>query len=83
MIGRDGTPTKTTMPPAAVECHSGYTYAQRPVAVWWQGERVSVAHLDAEWRLPQGRGFCLHTHDGSVFALTYSELNDSWQVELL
>jgi hypothetical protein len=71
------------MPSVAVECHSGYTSAQRPVAVWLEGRRLPVTHLDAEWRLPHGRGFRVQTQDGPTFTLTYSEIDDSWQIDPL
>ena len=41
----------------AVECYSGATYAERPVAVQWQGQRLAVEQVLRSWRTPAGPGF--------------------------
>lgn len=66
----------------AVECHSGYTYGERPVAFEWRGRRLRVAEVEATWRLPDGRAFRLRTDDGQVFELSYSEPDDVWHIRL-
>ena len=66
-----------------VECHSGYEYAERPTAVWWQGERLEVEAVEAEWRISGGKKFRVRTRDGRVFELLYVELYDEWRVHLL
>lgn len=66
----------------AVECHSGYTYGERPVAFEWQGSRLRVVEVEAAWRLPDGRAFRLRTEDGQVFELSYSEPEDVWHIRL-
>ena len=63
-----------------VECHSGYTYAQRPKAFEWQEERLEVHIIRATWLLPEGRRFRVHTEDGRAFDLTYLEEEDTWTV---
>ena len=63
-----------------VECHSGFTYAQRPVALNWQGERLEIERVVAEWQVPDGKRFRVVTHDGRVFELFYRTENDEWQV---
>ena len=40
-----------------VECHSGYAYAERPVALVWEGERLEIEAVEAEWRIPGGKRF--------------------------
>ncbi len=40
-----------------VECYSGYTYAQEPKVVEWQGQRYEVKRIVKRWRTPQGPGF--------------------------
>jgi hypothetical protein len=69
--------------PELVECHSGYEYAERPVAVWWQGRRLAVEAVEAEWRISGGKKFRVRTTGGQVFELLYVELYDEWRVHLL
>ena len=68
------------MQPPLVECHSGYTYAERPIALRWEGRRLAIEAIDARWRLPRGHGFRVRTEDGQIFELFYGELDDEWQV---
>jgi hypothetical protein len=63
-----------------VECHSGYTYAERPIALHWEGRRLPIQAIEARWRLPGGRRFRVRTEDGQVFELFYGELYDEWRV---
>ena len=66
-----------------VECHSEYSYAQRPAAIWWQGRRQEVESVESEWRTPRGKAFRVRTRSGSRFELLYAELEDSWQAEII
>jgi hypothetical protein len=66
--------------PEIVECHSGYEYAERPTAVWWEGQRREVAAVEAQWRIAGGKKFRVRTVDGLVFELLYVELYDEWRV---
>jgi hypothetical protein len=66
--------------PDLVECHSGYEYAERPTAVWWEGERLEVAEVEATWRISGGKKFRVRTVDGRVLELLYVELYDEWRV---
>jgi hypothetical protein len=65
---------------ASVECHSGIEYAGHPTALWWQGERLEVEAVEAEWRTPEGKTFRVRTTGGQVFELVYIELHDEWRV---
>jgi len=65
-----------------VECHSGYTYGERPIAVHWQGERLIVQAIEARWPIPGGTWFRVPNEDGRVFELFYGELYDEWRVHL-
>jgi hypothetical protein len=69
--------------PELVECHSGYEYAERPTAVWWQGDRLEVAAVEAQWRISGGKKFRVRAVNGQVFELLYVELYDEWRVHLL
>ena len=64
-----------------VECHSGYEYPERPVALHWQGERLEIKHVDGEWCTPEGKKFRVRTKDGQVFDLSYRALYDEWRIE--
>ncbi len=63
-----------------VECYSGSTYAERPVAVHWQGQRLVVEQVLRSWQTPQGPGFDVLVADGRTFRLSYDESSDTWQV---
>ena len=63
-----------------VECHAGYTYAERPTALLWGDKRLSVIEI-MEWRhTPDGRYFQVRTEDDLAFILIYNEFFDTWQV---
>ena len=65
-----------------VECHSGYTYAERPTALRWEGQRLTIEAVEQAWRVPGGRRFRVRTEDGRVFELFYGELYDEWRIHL-
>ena len=64
-----------------VECHSDSQYAERPVALTWQGERMEIIETLSRWRSPAGVGFRVKVRSGVCFALFYDEASDSWQIE--
>ncbi len=66
-----------------VECHSGYEYAERPVALHWQGQRLEIEAVEAEWRIPGGHCFRVRTANGRKFELFYGELYDEWRINEL
>jgi hypothetical protein len=66
-----------------VECHSGFTYADRPVALTWEDRRLEIARILAEWRTPEKNHFRVRTTDGREFELVYSQAMDNWQIENL
>ena len=66
-----------------VECLSGHTYAERPIALWWEGERLNIVEIVARWRIPDGRRFRVQAENDQIFELCYSEQQDEWQVSLL
>ena len=63
-----------------VECHAGYTYAERPTALYWGGKRLSVVEIIEGQRTPTGRYFRVSTEDDLAFELIYDEDCDIWQV---
>ena len=64
-----------------VECHSGFTYADRPVALTWEGQRIEIVEILAEWRTPEKKYFLVRTTDGRKFELAYSQATDAWQID--
>ena len=64
---------------AAVECHSGYAYAERPIALLWQGERLEIKTNLAEWQTPDGKHFRVQTTDDQNFELIYRIAEDAWK----
>lgn len=67
----------------AVECHSGSAYAERPIALHWQGARLEIDQIESRWRIPGGRCFRVRTKDGRAFELFYGELYDEWRINLV
>jgi len=67
----------------AVECRSDSEYAERPVSVWWQGERLEVTQILRRWRTPSGKGFWVSTRDSQDFELFYDLIANAWRVDRL
>ncbi len=69
-----------------VELHSGAVYAQKPLALIWEGKRLVVTEILSEGRTPNTKWFRVRTEDGELFELTYSEVPDleknasQWQI---
>jgi hypothetical protein len=66
-----------------VECRSDYAYAQRPTALHWDGRRLEVEAVEAEWRTPEGKGFRVRAAGGHRFELVYVEASDEWHISHL
>jgi hypothetical protein len=64
-----------------VECYSGTKYAERPIALNWQGERLLIAAILDSRRSPSGQRFRVQTEDGRVFELHYDERTDQWEIQ--
>ena len=56
-----------------VECHSGYTYAEKPTALTWQGRHFTIKEILTQGRTPQLKWFRVMTTDGQVFELSFDE----------
>ena len=63
-----------------VECHAGYTYAERPTALLWDDKRLEVIDIIESKRTPEGRFFRVRTEENKAFTLSYDELSDEWSV---
>jgi hypothetical protein len=64
-----------------VECHSGFIYADRPIALTWEGLRLEIVRILAEWRTPEKIYFRVRTTNGWEFELAYNLAMDEWQVK--
>lgn len=67
---------------ATVECHSGYKYGERPLALHWEGQRLEVREVLAAWRAPEGPRFRVRAENGQCFELSYQEFADEWEIRL-
>jgi hypothetical protein len=66
--------------PELVECYSGARYAERPVALRWKSQRLTVREIECQWREPDGPAFRVRTAGGLRFALHYNEEAGTWAV---
>jgi hypothetical protein len=66
-----------------VECHSGFTYAEKPIALTWNGQRLEIDEILAAWRTPGARRFRVRTRDLRRFELAYHEADNIWQIQPL
>jgi hypothetical protein len=64
-----------------VECQSEYTYAEKPVALTWDGTRREVSEIVAQWRSPDGAHFRVRTADNLVFELAWQEPANQWYIQ--
>lgn len=62
----------------SVECYSGTRFAERPVALTWNGERLTIESIERAWQTPDGVAFAVRVADGRGFELTYFPANDQW-----
>jgi hypothetical protein len=63
-----------------VECHSGFTYAERPVAVEMDGKRLEIIEIISQSRTPMGRKFIVRFKDGTEVELDYDDNKDEWEI---
>lgn len=68
---------------ALVECHSGYTHAEYPIALQWEGERLEISVVGADWQTPEGRHFRIRTVDDRSFELIYALHSGEWRIQLV
>ncbi|MEE8470423.1 MAG: hypothetical protein V3S51_03745 [Dehalococcoidia bacterium] len=61
-----------------VACHSGYTYAGRPMSFVWEGAENMVKEVEKEWQEPGERHFKVRTEDDRRFELCYYDSTDRW-----
>jgi hypothetical protein len=64
--------------PVQVTCYSGYTFAERPELLTWEGIEHKVKQIEKEWQEPGARLFKVITEDNRFFILSYNERGDEW-----
>ena len=64
-----------------VECYSGHTADERPVAFWVGDRRLAVVEVRERWYGPEGSGFRVLAGDGEVYVLRHLTGDDSWTLE--
>jgi hypothetical protein len=64
--------------PVQVTCYSGYTYAERPESLIWEGIEHKVKQIEKEWQELGARLFKVVTEDSRFFILSYNERGDEW-----
>lgn len=67
----------------SVECYSGTRYAERPVALTWNGKRLSIESVERAWQTPNGMAFTVRVAGGFRFELTYLPTSDQWSAQSL
>ena len=63
-----------------VECHSSHTYAEQPVALHWEGERLKITEIEKTWHSPQGKHFHVRTSGEQDYELIYVQADDDWRI---
>jgi hypothetical protein len=66
-----------------VECRSDHDYAGRPLAFYWQDQRLEVADVLVQYRNPNGISYQVQTHGFGIFKLDYDLHTDEWSVQPL
>jgi len=64
-----------------VECRSDSTFAERPLSLIWEGQRLEIAEILSRWQGPGEKGFRVQTTDKQVFELTYREISGEWIIQ--
>jgi len=64
-----------------VECHSDFTYAEKPVALTWNNQRLEVDAILASWNSPGERCFRVLAGGRRIFELVYREVENDWLIQ--
>jgi len=64
-----------------VECRSDSEYAERPIALHWQEQRLEITEILSRWRTPAGKGFRVRTADDQIFVLIYNDIAADWHIQ--
>lgn len=67
----------------AVECYSGYTADERPVAIRIGGKRVTVKEIVDRWYGQDHAYFKLTGEDGVLYLIRQDRRHDTWELILM
>ena len=66
-----------------VECRSDHDYTGRPLAFYWQEQRLEVTEVLVQYRTPLGLSYQVQTASSGIFKLDYDTHTDEWSVQPL
>ncbi len=66
-----------------VECRSDQDYSGRPLAFYWQDQRLEVTDILVRYRTPLGITYQVMTASSGIFKLDYDNHTDEWSVQPL
>jgi hypothetical protein len=66
-----------------VEVRSDHDYTGRPLAFYWQEQRLEVSQVLVEYRTPQGYSYQVQTASSGIFRLDYDTNTQEWTVQPL
>ncbi len=69
--------------PGQVICRSDYGYIGYPLAFYWNDQRLDVAEIVIQNRLPAGYSFKVRVEGFGIFELDYDLNTDQWSVHQL
>ena len=69
-----------------VSCHSGHSYADRPISFVWEQKRYEITEIEREWLEPGEKHFIVQAtkaetpHDEKRFEICYHTREDIWRL---
>lgn len=66
-----------------VECRSDHDYNGRPLAFYWQDQRLEVSEVLVQYHTPLGYSYQVQTGGFGIFRLDYDTHTDEWSVQPL
>jgi hypothetical protein len=69
--------------PLVVECYSGYTADERPVAIQLGARRIPVQAIIDRWLGEDHAYFKLAGEDGAVYLIRQDRTADTWELILM
>ncbi len=68
--------------PDRVETYSGYRLHECPRHFTFQGERLEVTRVLAQWQEPENLTFIVVTPNSRRYLLKYHQLHDAWEIRI-
>ena len=64
-----------------VLCYAGIEYAERPLALLWQGKEIKVIQVLSAGITPDGKTFMVLLENGWQLNLRYQQSTQSWHTQ--